>query len=106
MHHRILQHRFTDSKANVITLAVVHFVFAVLLLFPGKIAVFSWGRPQLCLLIAGIFLGLYRYYDWKNHAVNLAISGCTCSAWYTNGRALGSLLRRWLFQQAEPHPRA
>ncbi len=71
MNKRIISYRFADSKVNVITLAVIHLGLGILLLVPPGAQVWSWGRPQLCLLLALGFFALYRLYDWRSTANNL-----------------------------------
>ncbi len=75
MKNRIHEYRFKDSKANILTLAVIHLSLAILLLSPPTMELIAWRRPHFCLLLVTTFFLLHQSYDWKSTASNIAWLG-------------------------------
>lgn len=71
MKSRILAYQLSDSKRGLWTIAILHVLLFLMMLIPEDTSLMSWGRPQLCLLIAAGSIALFRYYAWLDYLVNL-----------------------------------
>ena len=70
---RITRYKFEDARRGVWGLVVGHLILGMILLMPDGTPLFSFGRGQLCLLIAMVFTIAQRHYNWLDHPVNFAL---------------------------------
>lgn len=64
-------YKFNDDKNMIKVLIVSNLFFSILLSLPDLSNYATDLRIQICLFSGLFFLGIYKYYDWRTHAINV-----------------------------------